>query len=194
LEYDKPEQIAYSDFYILPVSLKTYQNPKQSRAYAYTDDIQEVEDVVNIIFLNKALEPIRTLLDRKAFIHSMRYPGKSEYAYEVEITDTVQRHITYEIAFDDSNKDGRIDSDDNLGLYLSNPDGSDFTTITADVNVGMYKFVNRNQMLVKYSERSDEDVDHKKEYFAVYDIEKRSLTKLSALQKSLDDIEKIITQ
>jgi hypothetical protein len=197
LEYHTPELIDYSDFYILPVSLKTYQNPKKNAAFEYASaDIEEIDDVVNVIFLNHDLEPVRTLLDRKAFINSMRYPGKSryEYEYEAEVRDTIQRHITYEIAFEDSNKDGRIDSEDYLGLYVSKPDGLEFSTITSDVNVSAYEFLDQNRILVKYTERTDEDVEHRREYFAVYNIDQKSLQKLSSLHKSLDDIEKLITQ
>lgn len=194
LTYDVPEQIKYSDFYILPISVETYQNSKQNRGYEYADDIQEVEDVVNVVFLDKDLAPVRTLLDRKAFIHSMRYPGKTEHDYEEEGADTIQRHITYEIAFEDSNKDERIDSDDNLGLYLSKPDGSDFTTISSDVDIRSYDFLDRNRILIKYTERTNEEVEHRKEYFAIFHIEQKSLKKLSALEKSLGEIEKLITQ
>lgn len=195
LEYHTPEKIDYSDFYILPVSVRTYQNPKRTLVKSYASaEIQELDDLANVIFLDHNLEPVHTLLDRKAFIHSVRYPGKSQYDYETGIRDTVQRHITYKIAFEDSNKDGRMDSDDNLGLYVSKLDGSDFTTITSDVNVGSYEFLDRNRILITYTERTDEDVEHRKQYFAVYNIDQKSLKKLSSLHKSLDEIEKLITQ
>jgi hypothetical protein len=193
LEYQNPERILNSEFYILPVSLKTYSNPRQRKVLNYASaDIKEIDDVVNVIFLNKALEIERILLDRKAFIESFRYPGEAEY--EGELADTFQRHITYQIAFADSNQDGLIDSDDNLELYLSELDGSDLTKVISDVDVQSYEFMQTNLILIRYNERSDEDLEHKKEYFAVYNIKDKTLKKLASVHKALDEIENLVTQ
>ncbi len=75
---------------------------------------------VNVIFLT-GTEAGRVLLDRPAYIGWLNYPSTK--------ADSLERWITYRIAFDDTNKDGRLDSDDRQDLYVSNVDGSNLRRV-----------------------------------------------------------------
>ena len=75
---------------------------------------------VNVIFLTET-EAGRVLLDRPAYIGWLNYPSTK--------ADSLERWITYRIAFDDTNKDGRLDSDDRQDLYVSNVDGSNLRRV-----------------------------------------------------------------
>jgi hypothetical protein len=89
-------------------------------AYLYRGDRDSDGPRVNLIFLT-GTEPGRVLLDRPAFISWLDYP--------TDKSDSLQRWITYHIAFDDSNKDGRLDSDDRSELYVSDLEGSDLRRV-----------------------------------------------------------------
>jgi hypothetical protein len=200
LTYDQPRPILYSDHFLLPVSVKTYENPKEtrsgrgllkSRSIAYAE---EYANVINIVFLNRQMEAKLALLNRKAFIKSVRYPSLVNSYSETEATDTLQRHITYLITFEDTNNDGSMNKADNDDLYISDLDGGNFKKITSDVDVTDYRFLDRNQILIKYKRRGKESEEHKREYFIMYLIKEGSLKELSSLNSTLDKIESIIVK
>jgi hypothetical protein len=195
LEYEEPRALMHSTGYILPVSVKTYRNPKQSGGeFSFGPVYEEAEteyDVSNVIFLDGNMNVLSTLLNRKAFISSFRYPGAGDSG---EDSDTVQRNISYEIAFDDSNKDGAINYYDVSDLYITDLSGVNFTQVTKGIDVRSYKFIDANRILIKYARRSSEEEEYKREYFAIYFIKENILKDLSSLHNTLDQIEKELTQ
>lgn len=88
--------------------------------------------VVNVIVRNVDDNSMHLLLKENAVIHSMEYPqvpAKNEYGKGAEDFPPTGA-LYWEIAFEDSNNDGVIDEKDDLGAYLSNPDGSQLERIT----------------------------------------------------------------
>jgi hypothetical protein len=199
LTYEQPRPIFYTDNFLLPVSVKTYETPKQARGKlslkmsgSYYANAETYENIVNIVFLNGQLEAQSVLLDRKGFIESFQYPSQDR-SYETA-SDTLQHCITYLIAFEDSNKDGAIDAGDLHDLFLSDLNGTNLKKITSNVDVTHYYFLSRNQIMIKYQRREKEPDEHRKEYFAVYSIKESNLKELSSLHKTLDKIESIIVK
>lgn len=82
--------------------------------YAYDSDRESDGPMVNILFLT-GTEPGRILLDKPAYVSWFDYPNSKE--------DSLQHWVRYHIAFDDTNGDGRLDSDDRVDLYVSSLDG-----------------------------------------------------------------------
>jgi len=82
--------------------------------YSYDGDRDSDGPRVNVIFL-RGTEPGRVLLDKAAFIGWLDFPSDKP--------DSLERWITYHIAFDDTNKDGRLDSEDRQDLYVSDIEG-----------------------------------------------------------------------
>jgi hypothetical protein len=200
LVYESPLPIFHTDHYLLPVSVKTFDNPKRaakkfgigsSRDVAFTE---EIDDVMNIVFLNSRLEPVSVLLDKKAFVQSFRYPSMEQYNYRSDGSDTLQRHITYLIAREDSNKDGALDDDDEADLYFSTLDGKDFARITEAVDVSDYSFLNANEILISYYKRDETAKEHRTKYFARFNIVEKKLEELDALHKTLHSLETQLTQ
>jgi hypothetical protein len=77
--------------------------------------------VVNALFL----APDGTaslLLGRPAFVRAVDVPGAAG-------ADSAARWITYEIAFDDTDRDGQLGPGDRAGLYVSALDGSGFRPV-----------------------------------------------------------------
>jgi hypothetical protein len=83
--------------------------------------------LVNIIFLEPGGRGGRLLLDRPAFIAHISYPvartRNDPYMLDPP-GDTLQTWISYQIAFEDTNRDGILDHQDRAGLYVSALDGT----------------------------------------------------------------------
>lgn len=82
--------------------------------YSYSGRRDQNGPVVNLLFLD-GTGPGRVLLDRPAYVSWFDYPRDS--------SDSQVRWITYHIAFEDTNGDGRLDADDRDALYVSDLDG-----------------------------------------------------------------------
>jgi hypothetical protein len=76
--------------------------------------------VVNLLFLDGA-QPGRVLLDRPAYVRNFNYPEGS--------ADSLQHWIEYYIAFEDTDRDGQLDSDDERDLYVSDVDGTNLRRV-----------------------------------------------------------------
>jgi hypothetical protein len=86
-----------------------------SEMSSYAGDREADGPVVNLLFLT-GTSPGRVLLDKPAYVRWFDYPSSKD--------DSLQRWLSYRIAFDDTNADGRLDSDDRVDLYVSDLDGS----------------------------------------------------------------------
>jgi hypothetical protein len=76
--------------------------------------------MVNLIFLS-GMQPGHVLLDKPAYVDGFDYPTTK--------SDSLQRWIVYRIALGDTNKDGLLDSGDQVDLYVSNLDGSNLRRV-----------------------------------------------------------------
>ncbi|MDB4951762.1 MAG: hypothetical protein JWM27_4411 [Gemmatimonadetes bacterium] len=112
LRYDAPVAVRGTDWRIMPVR----------RAAEAEDDGSSygapARTVVNVIFLGPGGQA-RLLLDRPAVISAISFPGRA-----AADGDSTASWNTYEIAFDDTDHDGRLGGGDRVGLYVSAPDGT----------------------------------------------------------------------
>ena len=90
------------------------------RSFASDEYRDEDGPVVNLLFLS-GTAPGRVLLDKPAYVDDFDYPRSKE--------DSLQHWVTYRIAFEDTNADGRLDSDDRGDLYVSDLDGSNLRRV-----------------------------------------------------------------
>lgn len=200
LTYSQPEKIYGHPNYLLTVSIQTFNTPKRienpfdgDKRSKLKVDHQESR-LVNIIFLNKDFEPITKLLDKKAFIHSVEFPTEGYSNNGRRMNDSLRSVITYVISTTDSNQDGILNDDDDADFYVSTCDGTQFSQITKGWNIKDHSFVSLNEILIKYTLRTEEEEEHKKVFFALYNTQQKSLKELSALHKTLDEIEAHVTQ
>lgn len=89
-------------------------------SYSYDEYRDEDGPVVNFIFLT-GTAPGRVLLDKPAYVGEYNYPRSKD--------DSLQHWVTYRIALEDTNADGRLDSDDRADLYVSDVDGSNLRRV-----------------------------------------------------------------
>ncbi len=207
ISYSEPFSIYGSTGYVLPVHIRTYSDPKtinDSFDFGSREKLKANRDyygygdgnIVNIIFLDKNLRSIRTLLDRKAFINTFKYPSHPRnYADEYSrVSDTTIHHIIYKIAFEDSDKNGTIDRDDNSDLYISDLDGESLIKVSNNVTVSDQQFRTGNVIVFSYYKRDDLADEHKRKYFARYFIKEKRLEELTSIDQALNNIEAILTK
>jgi hypothetical protein len=109
LRYDAPRPIRGVEWRLMPVR-RTSDLPDPGSSSGTPS-----RALVNAIFLAPGGQA-RLLLDRPAFIRSIDLPGES--------ADSARGWIAYEIAFRDTDRDGRLGPGDRAELYVSAPDGT----------------------------------------------------------------------
>ena len=196
LKYYSPRYLHNSENKYLPISLLTYEEEKRiNKLVSVANDIGDpLLKFVNVVFLDENYQVITSLLNKKASIFKIE-PQRKDYKLERNEIDETVKYIAYLIAFEDSNKDGKINSKDNHDLYLSNLSGKNLIKVTENINIDRFEFINSNsQIFIKYTNRENIREEHKKQRFAIYNIESSKLLNMSSIDKELDILEKIIIQ
>jgi len=194
LKYYSPIDLYNSKNKYLPISLLTYEEEKEIyKTASLANDIGDaLLKYVNVIFLDENYQVITSLLDKKASILEIE-PQRKRYSYRDEEIDTTVKYIAYLIAFEDSNKDKKLNSADYHNLYLSTLDGKNLKRVTENINIERFEFINSNsQIFIKYTNRENIREEHKKQRFAIYDIESSKFLNMSSIDKEIDNLEKII--
>lgn len=89
----------------------------------------DLETIGNVLVRNVETGAIRPLLAQSALIQAIEYPsGKTTREERRDFPPAGT--LYWEIAFADSNGDGRLDEGDDLGAYLSGPDGRELVRVT----------------------------------------------------------------
>lgn len=194
LKYYSPTDLYNSKNKYLPISLLTYEEEKEIyKTASLANDIGDaLLKYVNVIFLDENYQVISSLLDKKASILEIE-PQRKRYSYRDEEIDTTVKYIAYLIAFEDSNKDEKLNSADYHNLYISTLDGKNLKRVTENINIERFEFINSNsQIFIKYTNRENIREEHKKQRFAIYDIESSKFLNMSSIDKEIDNLEKII--
>jgi len=125
----------------------TYEEAKRYKEIASSaGDISPVafgNNYLNVIFFDKHYNVIDQLLDKKASITEI-FINRGYYGYRENVIDTTVKNIAYSIGFEDTNKDGKLNSLDNHDLYISDLDGSNLTQVSRQIEVVDYQFINSN--------------------------------------------------
>ena len=111
----------------------------------------------------------------------------------LENIDTTYHHLCYLISFKDTNQDGKLNSDDNHDLYISDLDGSNLTQISHNVDIVDYSLDTKKSVIdIRYKERTDEREEYKKIKFAKYDLNTSSWMDYEELNNHLLELEKLL--
>ncbi len=195
ISYEEPMRIYNSTNMFLAISALTYQQAKA--AWSDRDSAGDYDpgnfNYVNILFLNKDYEPIGKLLDRKASISEISDPGSPVHfgLNSDGVVDTTVKNIAYRIGFEDTNKDGRLNSGDDHDLYISDLDGKHLTRVTANKHVIQYYFINSNkEIFIRYQERNELRAEYNPVKFGLYNISTGIFKELKNVEKGLIEIEK----
>jgi hypothetical protein len=190
ITYETPEEIYNSTNFYLPVSVMTYEEAKELKEIASSagDMNSSLFNFFNIVFLDKDYKVIGQLLDRKASI-SFIHINRGRY-YQDNTVDKTVKNISYLIGFNDTNRDGKLNSLDEQDLYISDLNGQNLTQVTSKKDIIDFEFINSNsEMFIRFKDRSNIRDEYKKVKFGVYNIERGTFYELKDLEKKLLDIE-----
>lgn len=196
LKYYSPMTLHNSKNSYLPISLLTYDEEKRiNKMVSVANDIGEgLLKYVNVIFLDENYQVITSLLDKKASIFKI-VPQRKNYQNKSQEVDKTVKYIGYLIAFDDSNKDGKLNSADNHDLYISDLNGKGLKKVTDNIDIIRFEFIKSNsQIFIKYTEREKIREEHKKKKFTIYNLKSSTFLNLSSFDKELNKLEKIIIE
>lgn len=147
---DEPQRLLNTRWMLVKVQYGTdYTKPSGSPiapASSY-DRYETGGPVVNAMFLPPDSGPGRLLLDRPAYIRSLVFPA-AQPRYASEQIDSVP-WITYAVAFEDTDHNGRLDHGDAAELYISDLDGLNFRRVLPPgLRVGSARVLPNHQLLV----------------------------------------------
>lgn len=195
LVYGNIKDIPGTTIRILPIS-QHHSNALQSQP-GEPEEIRSTGDPevnpitnnnVNLIFLDIDYKVLKTLLDRKAFIHSTASPLVEA------VNNTLNpgiRNLVYLISFTDSNRDGMLNKADDSDLYVSNIGGSNLVQVTKDGLVQNYKFINNNtEILISFRNRGESESEPP--HFAKYQIARERLVEMSDLREELSKVNNLM--
>lgn len=132
------------------------------------------DDTFNIIFLDKNYNQKRKLLEKDGDIASMFI--SNAYTNNKELISKIH-HLSFYIATEDTNSDGKINVNDQHYVYLSNLDGSNLVKVT-DRIVKQYEWINdNNELLLTFVNDKNDDLEQ-----GIYNIENKTLTDTESLK------------
>jgi hypothetical protein len=142
------------------------------------------ETWVNAVFLDGA--EARLLLDRPAYIRDVAYPELD--GPDSPDADRLQTWITYVMALDDSDRDGRLDHRDQLGLYVTDLEGRGLRpALRPPLRYTSHHVLDAGRMLVNALEPSaGQPVDEARmrQRAFVYEVESGRLSAYAALDSA----------
>ncbi len=175
VRYGLPQGIHGTSTTFLSVNYGRGYEPRGSAGYASADRGSGV--MANVVFVDG--QGARLLLDRPAHIQDMRYPSRPEDTW---------RWIEYTIAFDDTNRDGRLDSQDGMGLYVSDVEGRNLRPVLRPpLRPGFTQALDAGRMLVYALEPPSAEVvaeSRMRQRAFIYDLASGQLAPYTALDSA----------
>jgi hypothetical protein len=120
VRYLPPLRMRGTDTRIVLMSYGEGHEPSGSYR-VYSDPAPGGGTWVNAVFLDA--DGARLLLDRPAYIRDVRYPAAGDVEAASYPGDPLQTWITYVVAVDDTDRNGKLDHRDLQGLYVSDVEG-----------------------------------------------------------------------
>ncbi|HST59322.1 MAG TPA: hypothetical protein VLK84_11545, partial [Longimicrobium sp.] len=139
---------------------------------------------VNAVFMDDA--GARLLLDRPAYIRDVTYPVLESRSYPEG--DSLQTWITYVMAVDDTDRNGKLDHRDREGLYVSDLEGGNLRpALRAPLRYTSHQAMEGGRILVYALEPpAGQQVDEKRmrQRAFVYDVASGRLSPYAALDSA----------
>ena len=195
LSYDQPRPVGRTDFIFIGVRIKELSSAikappglQASSDMSFYGSSFSIHHKVNIIFTKRNGLGSYLLLDKKAFIQAADIPSPK---------DSLQNFNLYDIAFYDTNHDGRINESNSSQLFISDITGHNLFPITQSGEiVRWYQKSNDCKKLYillqdkpKGSNVSSEDWP---ERLYIYDVESRTLSRFPTGEDINNRIRKIL--
>jgi hypothetical protein len=203
IAYETPMNVYNSTNYYLPISVKSYEEAKDlktTEGVAYLKlgrtsgyNYASYSNYFNILFLDKDYKVIGQLGEKKASITEI-FSNVPTYGNQEEIDKSV-KNMAYVIGFDDSNKDGKLNSFDFHDLYISDLDGRSLIRVTSGKEIIDFNFMNSNtEIFIRYKDRNEIKEEYKHIKFGLYTIATGTFKELNEIEQKLLEIESKLIQ
>jgi hypothetical protein len=197
LTLDEAQHIESTDYYFTEVYVadKKISKEMENMLNAANDINHDMFAArINMIFFNSDRSYVKRLLQTNGFIKSFDY-GQSYYSKR----DTTRKYILYEIALHDSNKDGRINKQDQTSIYMSNMNGNNLVQISPDsILISKYYFAEGNNEVFFESEIEHKDMpllDNSRfatdRIYYYYNLKTKKFSRFDELDNEFDEIKKL---
>lgn len=197
LMYDSPQKIKNSDYFLIEIIVLDKElstEMKDAIAKANDFSVRMIGAPVNVVFYNFNRSDIHKLLDTYGFIKTIDYPREYSYRYSHGEEKYEREFILYELAFRDTNADGRINDKDSTAFFLSDLAGKNLKQITPfSLIFDKYSFSNDyNEIYFEILEKhKDKDIlGHKLKSRKIhfYNVKTGKLDKFKELDKMLSSV------
>ena len=107
--------------------------------------------VVNVLMRHAETGEMRLALKQNAVVRALEYPQRGHQRPDMWNAFPPKGVLYWEVAADDSNRDGVIDNEDDVGAFLSDVDGSNMARITPSPSRVLEKIYDkeRNALLLR---------------------------------------------
>jgi hypothetical protein len=191
LSYDQPRHVGKTDLLYIGVRVKDLTSAIPSsdmRVMKYSKAIYSSRNMVNIVFTKRDGIGSYLLLDRKAFIKATDIPTP---------LDSLQNFNLYDIAYYDTDHDGRINEKDSSQLFISDVAGQHLSPITQSGNIINWyeKSTDCKQLYILIQQKpksADVSCEDWPEKLYVFDIKLRSLSRFPASEDIYDRVRKML--
>lgn len=166
IKYSSPNKIPNSDNHYVAVSRKF------SSEYDFDteDDLLNLipDNTVNLLFLDKDFNITGKILDKEGSILNMFIPNRLS---DDENLISQINNLSFFIAKEDTNNDGRINRNDQHYVYVSDLDGKNLTRVT-DRKVKQYQWINNNKEILLTFDNGNETETLE---YGIYNIENKKI-------------------
>lgn len=180
---DEPRAVRYTAPHAIHGTSTRIVMVQNGRAYApneggYASGARYSREIVaNAVFLDA--QGARLLLDRPAYVESIDFP---------QTPADIQRWIGYRIAFDDTNRDGKLDSRDQTPLYVTDLEGRNLRPVLrAPLRLQRTQVLDATRMLVYALEPPAGQTvaeDRMRQRAFIYDVAAGQLSPYAALDSA----------
>jgi hypothetical protein len=143
---------------------------------------------VNVMFVDAA--GARLLLDRPAYIHEVDYPRSRAEGTEP------RPWISYVVALDDTNRDGRLDQSDAVALYVTDLDGRNLRPVLSPpLRYQSHEGLGPTRILVyalQGPRGAGVDEDRMRQRAFIYDVAAGQLAPYAALDSAAEQAGRIL--
>jgi hypothetical protein len=132
------------------------------------------DNTVNLLFLDKDFNITGKILDKGGSILNMFIPNRLS---DDENLISQINNLSFFIAKEDTNNDGRINRKDQHYVYVSDLDGKNLTRVT-DRKVKQYQWINNNKEILLTFDNGDETETLE---YGIYNIETKKIKETKSL-------------
>lgn len=191
IRYSKPTKLLNTDYKLIIIDQTDYEIPRKVLEMAKSANDFRYGVTINAILFNEEKDDYKLILDKVACIKQLNAPTWKG--------DSLQHYILYDIAFHDTNNDGKINEKDEGVLFISELDGTDFTKIIPDSlkMISYNETEKRDRIEIACLQRPhDKDIpeEHWEQVTCYYDLSKKELIIDSKLNTLIEKARQILVK